>query len=88
MITIELADLTEALHVERALVARSHSLRNLAAECLRRAPEEPTIAEEYEAKATLLKGLADEIGSQAVRQARRDTVPLTDSDYLNLISQP
>ncbi len=93
MITIEFASLVEALTVERALISRAVSLENLAKENFRRAPEYPELSQSYEDKARELRELAEEIGSQAVRQAkgeRRDTdvSVLSDRSFLDLISQP
>jgi hypothetical protein len=93
MIAIQLASLAEALVVERALISRAVSLENLAKESFRRAPEYPELCQEYEAKAQELRHLAEEIGSQAIQQAkgeRRDTdvSALSEASYLSLISQP
>ncbi len=90
MIAIQLASLAEALVVERALISRAVSLENLAKESFRRAPEYPELCAEYEAKAQELRHLAEEIGSQAIQQAKRDTDvrELDEASYLSLISQP
>jgi len=93
MITVQFASLAEALVVERALIARAKSLENIAIENLRRAPEYPELVQDYQHKADELRHLAEEIGSQAIQQAkgeRRDTdvSGLDEASYLSLISGP
>lgn len=89
MITLQLACLAEAFAVEKALVARARSIRNLSKEVSTRAPEYPDCSLELDRHADELMSLADEIGHQATAQARRDTdVSQLSEDYLNLISQP
>ena len=89
MILIQLASLAEALAVEKALVARARSIRNLSKETFNRAPDCPGPCEALDHYADELMSLADEIGHQATAQARRDTdVSQLSEDYLSLISQP
>lgn len=89
MITITFATFTEALMVEKALIARARSIKNLSKETTTRAPECCQASDALDQYATTLYSLADEIGHQATAQARRDTdVSQLSEDYLSLISQP